>query len=384
MAKLVSMMKQLFSPIQPLPAGKYNYTSPADDPRNYRLHLRLESDGSGVMIVNASSVLHLNQTAAEYAYYLVKNESSDQVARKIAARYNVSQEQAREDYQNLAERLQVLVNTPDLDPETFLNFGRLTPFSSRISAPYRLDCALTYQSTLPSSTGEIPTDRVKQELTTEQWITILDKAWAVGIPHVIFTGGEPTLRSDLLHLLTHAQANEQVTGIVTDGLRLKDPAYLEALLQTGLDHLMFVLDPANNDSWASLALCLEADLFVSVHLTINSEDQAYYSNLLTKLAAHKVSAVSLSVADPQYQALLHQVRNQAASNGLELIWNIPVPYSSNNPVTLEIPSDEYSQGAGHAWLYLEPDGDVLPGQGINQVLGNFLSDPWEDIWHRKP
>ena len=75
MAKLVSMMKQLFSPIQPLPAGIYNYTSPADDPRNYRLHLRLKSDGSGVMIVNASSVLHLNQTAAEYAYYLVKNES---------------------------------------------------------------------------------------------------------------------------------------------------------------------------------------------------------------------------------------------------------------------------------------------------------------------
>jgi MoaA/NifB/PqqE/SkfB family radical SAM enzyme len=31
-------------------------------------------------------------------------------------------------------------------------------------------------------------------------------------------------------------------------------------------------------------------------------------------------------------------------------------------------------------LYVEPDGDVLPAQGINQVLGNFLNDAWEKIW----
>ncbi|MBE9474690.1 MAG: hypothetical protein IMY85_07340, partial [Chloroflexi bacterium] len=37
-------------------------------------------------------------------------------------------------------------------------------------------------------------------------------------------------------------------------------------------------------------------------------------------------------------------------------------------------------GAGHAWLYVEPDGDVLPDQDINQVLGNLLNDPWETIW----
>jgi MoaA/NifB/PqqE/SkfB family radical SAM enzyme len=36
-------------------------------------------------------------------------------------------------------------------------------------------------------------------------------------------------------------------------------------------------------------------------------------------------------------------------------------------------------GAGKAWLYIEPDGDVLPDQLINQVLGNILTDPWEKI-----
>ena len=36
--------------------------------------------------------------------------------------------------------------------------------------------------------------------------------------------------------------------------------------------------------------------------------------------------------------------------------------------------------AGRAWLYVEPDGDVLPTQGVNRLLGNFLRDPWEKIW----
>ena len=40
-----------------------------------------------------------------------------------------------------------------------------------------------------------------------------------------------------------------------------------------------------------------------------------------------------------------------------------------------------STGPGHAWLYVEPDGDVLPGQGhYQQVLGNLLTDAWESIW----
>ena len=39
-------------------------------------------------------------------------------------------------------------------------------------------------------------------------------------------------------------------------------------------------------------------------------------------------------------------------------------------------------GAGKAWLYVEPDGDVLPGQGINRPLGNLLEEDWDAIWSR--
>ena len=65
---------------------------------------------------------------------------------------------------------------------------------------------------------------------------------------------------------------------------------------------------------------------------------------------------------------------------MTLIWDLPVPFSTYNPVALETQIDNLPAGAGHAWLYIEPDGDVLPAQGINQVLGNILRDPWETLW----
>ena len=42
----------------------------------------------------------------------------------------------------------------------------------------------------------------------------MDKAWAAGIPHITFTGGEPTLRDDLPALIAHAEKIGQVTGLL--------------------------------------------------------------------------------------------------------------------------------------------------------------------------
>ena len=43
--------------------------------------------------------------------------------------------------------------------------------------------------------------------------------------------------------------------------------------------------------------------------------------------------------------------------------------------------DQIPSGAGKTWLYVEPDGDVLPAQGLaDQILGNVLTDPWSKIY----
>jgi hypothetical protein len=374
-------LRKIFIPVQPLSAGTVQkQVAPADAPP-YRLHLRMHSDGTGILIVNASTVLHLNPTATEYAYHFIQGSSEEETANAISKRYRVNRKQALEDYQYFIERVQALISTPDLDPVSMLDFERVRPYDTALTAPLRLDCALTYR--LPPGADPIsaPSKRVTRELTTEEWMSVLDKAWTIGIPHVTFTGGEPTLREDLPALISHAEANGQVTGLMTDGLKLSSDAYLQSLLQTGLDHLLFILAPENAASWQALEVCLKADIFITVHLTIKESDAAYFKNLLEKLVGLGVKSLSLT-ADPAHREAILQNRQTMVELGINLVWDLPVPYSENNPVAFELLEEETTpSGAGKAWLYVEPDGDVLPAQGkADQVLGNILTDDWSTLY----
>lgn len=379
MTSIREAVRNLFTQKEPLPAGVYHYQAPPDAEFPYRLHLRLEPDGDGVLIVNASTVLHLNQTAAEYAYHLVKGTSDEGAARQIATRYQVTTKQALADFQDLKDRLLTMIDIPDLDPITFFDFERDDPYAGEISAPYRLDCALTYRLPEGADPEAAPTKRVDRELSTEEWVSIIDKAWEIGIPHLVFTGGEPTLREDLPELIARAEANGQVTGLLSDGLKLADDKYLNTLLQTGLDHLMVVLHPEDEGAWAALDKVLPEDLHTTVHLTLTPENASSATALLERLANMGVNALSLSVNSPELNEVLQTTAEEAAEYQLSLVWDVPVPYSIQNPIALETAEDEPPQGAGRAWLYAEPDGDVLPTQGVNQVLGNLLRDDWDVI-----
>ncbi len=365
---------------QPLAAETHSYQSGPDEPP-YRLHLRLLKDGSGILIVNAATVLHLNATASEFALHMIKGTSPDETAKHISKRYRISQAEALNDYTDFRDRLQTLIHTPDLDPTTFLDFERVAPHSHDLTAPLRLDCALTYRLPAGSDPSLAPTRRVDRELTTQEWETIMDKAWEVGIPHITFTGGEPTLRADLPDLIAHAEKVGQVAGLLSDGLKLADKAYLETLLQTGLDHLLFILDPDNEASWKGLETVMPEDLYTTVHLTVTPQNVNQAGEILEKLAKLEVKSLSLGASEASLHEALHDLHNKAASLGLTLRWDLPVPYSAENPVAHETVEDEVPSGAGKAWLYVEPDGDVLPTQGeADKVLGNFLKDPWEKIY----
>lgn len=380
MTSIRESIRQRFSAFTPIEAGIYQYQAPQEDPRNYRLHLRVEKNGEGVLIVNAATVLHLNQTATEYAYYLIQGLREEETAHTVASRYRVSYEQALQDYSDFMEQIDTLVTVPDLDPIAYLGFDRTRPYSGDITAPYRLDCALTYQLPPGIDPQLAPQTRADRDLSTQEWTTILDKTWQAGIPHVIFTGGEPTLREDLDELIQHAEQLGLVTGLLTDGNRLCDPGYFEAMLQTGLDHLLVLLDPGKEEIWECIGRAAQSDIYTTVHLTITPENQGEVDNILRKLAGLEVQSISLSASTEELEQALSAAQEFAAGLDISLVWDTPVPYSMNNPFALEFKGRQRPPGAGHAWLYIEPDGDVLPDQEINEVLGNVLRDPWGDIW----
>jgi organic radical activating enzyme len=378
--KIFNRLADRFAKVQPLPAGVHHLQA-AQNERPYRMHLRLHEDGSGILILNASTILQLNPTAAEYAYHFIKGTEPEEAARQIAARYRIGRNAALEDYNDFVERIQTLISTPDLDPVSFLDFELAQPHSADLTAPLRLDCALTYRLPEYTRAEYAPVKRVDRELTTDEWKTILDKAWRAGIPHIVFTGGEPTLRGDLPDLIAHAESNGQVCGLLTDGLKLAEKDYLQTLLQTGLDHLLFLLQPENPRSWQALETVMPEDIFVTAHLTLHPESLRTAEAALERLAQLEVRSLSLTFTDPSLNETYERIRNRAAELGLTLRFDLPVPYSAHNPVALETQEDKIPEGAGRAWFYVEPDGDVLPAQGMaGRVLGNLLRDDLKSLF----
>ncbi|RJQ43877.1 MAG: radical SAM protein [Anaerolineaceae bacterium] len=383
--KIKEKIDKLLEPVKPVPVGSYQFQGKKDSQAPYRLNLRVEPNGEGILIINASTVLHLNRTAAEYAYHLVQQTPIDQAAQEIAEKYEISIEDAKHDFADFSEHLNTVIHTPDLDPITYLDLERVEPYSKKLSAPYRLDCALTYQVSEKATPDSAPTYRVKRELTKQEWYTILEKARQAGIPQVVFTGGEPTLRPDLPDLISKCEELGIVSGLLTDGLRFSEKRYMKTILNSGLDHIMLLGAPADERFWKALQNLIADDIAITVHLTLTDENLAELQQAVPKLAASGLRSLSLSASDPDLEKTLTKFQNLAIDQGLSLVWDLPVPYSQYNPITLELKSGgkRLAKGAGNAWLYVEPDGDVLPAQGINRVMGNLLDDPWASIWKKR-
>src|SRR5574340_1022817 len=97
--KIFNRLTDQFKQVQPLPEGLYHLQA---EGKPLRIHLRLRKDGTGLLILNASTVMHLNPTAAEYAYHYTKGNNSESAAKAIADRYRIGRVRALEDYTQFA------------------------------------------------------------------------------------------------------------------------------------------------------------------------------------------------------------------------------------------------------------------------------------------
>ena len=367
---------------EPPAAGVYHLQGSGSGDVPYRLHLRIEPDGTGVLVANASTILHLNATAAEHAALFVQGLSEEAAASRMAARYRVGLFRARKDTRRLREQITEMATRRDQDPVVVLGMDRAEPYAHGLTAPYRLDLALTYRTDAQGSLDPLARKRVDRELSTDEWKQTLHAAWAFGIPHVTFTGGEPTLHADLVDLVAEAERIGQVAGLLTDGRRLAESGFLQALSQAGLDHILVALVQGDDASLAGLKQAIASPVFTAAHLTVTTAGASSLRSTLKDLKSMGLAAVSISSQETSGLGAeaLSKSLEWAADLGLELIWDLPVPFSSQNPIHLEAP--DAALGSGVAWLYIEPDGDVLPSQGVDRLLGNILRDPWSEIWKR--
>ncbi|MBU0512890.1 MAG: radical SAM protein [Chloroflexi bacterium] len=391
-----------------VPPGLHHYTRQTASYRS-RIHLRIDPDGHGTLIVNANRVMHFNPTAAMMAYLILEETPEPQAVRAVTRGYRVSKTQAQSDYTQFLADFDEIIR-PDGCPACNLDDLEIAaPFSARPTAPYRMDLALTYRCNNDCAHCYNARPRDYPEMPTARWKRVIDRAWDLSIPHIIFTGGEPTLRDDLPELVAHAEANGQITGLNTNARRLSDGRFLDALVEAGLDHVQITVEShdaqihdqmvGKSGAWkqtiAGLRNVLDSPLYVMTNTTMLQDNYSTLGETLDFLAEEGVPTLGLNaliysgrgltvgtgLRESELPALLELAREKTAAHNQRLIWYTPTQYCKFDPMQLELGVKGCTAALYN--MCVEPDGGVIPCQSYYQQLGNILQDPWDSIWNHE-
>ncbi len=372
-----------------------------------RIHLRIEPDGKGILLVNAARLFHLNETGVIIAFLALNGKSETEIVKELVRRFKVIKKTATADFQAFQNQFREIIHPSELCPIHDLGIETLAPFSKKPSAPYRMDLAITYRCNNACLHCYNQPNRAHSELNAKQWKSVLDRLWDVGVPHIVFTGGEPTLREELPELIAHAEKLGQISGINTNGRELKHKERIQQYKDAGLDHIQITLEssePAFHDqmvnhtgAWeetvAGIRNAVTEKLFVMTNTTLLRTNSAKLGETLDFLAELGVPTVGLNALihsgrgakvttgldESELTSLLDLAIKKTTQNGQKLIWYTPTQYCHFDPVQMQLGVKGCS-AASYA-MCVEPDGSVIPCQSYYSSLGNILADPWEGIWN---
>jgi radical SAM protein with 4Fe4S-binding SPASM domain len=380
----------------------YRFRSSAD---RKTVHLRVDPDGAGLLVVDAQATIQLNPTATLLAWLAlegVPRTKANRVLQRCAASRSTADD-CRRVYQ-LLERILSPTECPGCLCD---QLDRREPFSTPVRAPLRADLALTYHCNNACGHCYNPPERRRMaSLSAAEWRRVLRRVRAAGVPHVIFTGGEPTLCDDLVPLVRYASRLGLVTGVNTNGRRLAEPGGAARLARAGLDHVQITLESCHAavhnvmtgaDAFAATVAGIRKACQAGLHtitnttLTAANADHAletvdFLHRLgLTTIAMNGMIHSGCGRSHPgalpagQLGPLLVAVRERTDELGMRLLWYTPTDYCQLSPLELELGPRRCS--AAEYSICVEPNGDVLPCQSYYQPAGNLLSDPWERIWN---
>ena len=275
-------------------------------------------------------------------------------------------------------------------------------------APARMDLAVTYMCNLNCPhcyTWSGPNSDI-QELSFDEWARILDKLWEIGIPNVVFTGGEPTLREDIVKLVD--KAKQFVTGLITNGTKLVELSgplkeasldYIQVTLESHLSQVHNKMAGASFDAFSQTVAGIKYALGLGMQVVTNTtltRENAFQFNELLKfgkdiglsnmscntlicsgrgIEAKKETGLSLD----EIKSVLEKAIDVAKNLNIKLQWYSPTCYLHLNPIELGFGAKGCSAAAYN--MTIQPDGTVLPCQSWPETVGNILNDSWEKIWN---
>lgn len=249
-----------------------------------------------------------------------------------------------------------------------------------------------------------------KELTTAEWKKVIDKCRKICVPQVTFTGGEPTMREDLVELVEYSKWF--VTRVNTNGVLLTKEL-CKKLYEASLDSIQITLyssdreihnqlvDANNFDKTVEgIRNALDAGLNVSINTPLCTTNKEYVETLkfIRALGVKYVSCSGLIVTGNAKKEESKQL--QLSGDELYNILQDSVKYCNENLIEISFTSpgwienekieelglDIPSCGACLSNMAIAPNGDVMPCQSwlsLNGKLGNILKDKWKEIWQSK-
>ena len=277
------------------------------------------------------------------------------------------------------------------------------PVLSEIALTYRcnLSCRFCYagcKCTKKPDSNEMTTGQVKHVLDI-----IRHRA---EVPSVSWTGGEPTLRSDLVELTQYAVDIGMRVNLITNGTNLS-PDLVDSLKAAGLKSAQVSLEGPSaevHDSLTqvpgsfekttrSIAMLRKAGLHVHTNTTVNRVNAPHLREIVAFAKELGLDRLSMNMVIPCGSApnaevtitytemadLMNEVKSAAREFGIEFMWYSPTPYCIFNPVAARLGGK--SCAACDGLLSVAPNGDVLPCSSVPRSVGNLLRTHFDRIWN---
>ena len=210
-------------------------------------------------------------------------------------------------------------------------------------------------------------------------------------------------------MIQYAQNKGIVTGLITNGRKLKDAAFVKTLEKSGLDFIQVTLEshkPEIHDSitgdkgsWietvAGIKNATQSQMYFSTNTTLNKQNEidflttidfikgldvdAFGCNSLIYSGKAPAASQEFALTTDELKILLPKIRDKAHLLGLKFLWYTPTQYCHFDPVQLGLGIKTCTAAMINACV--GPNGDVYPCQSYFESLGNILTDPWEKIWN---
>lgn len=405
-----------------------------DGPGVVRIHLipctKPDRDTPFVAILNGQDILPLNLSWAILLTNLIEalqphagtelkdSDWSAINAQAVAATRKIYRKteplQIESDLQMMLDTL--IAVAQGKEPPLHIQPISLAQYAPRMAAPHRMDLMISTmvkdnawhcnQKCLHCYAANQPLSAVP-EMDTDQWLAVIEKCRSIGIPQLTFTGGEPTLRQDLVKLVQAAQWF--VTRLNTNG-RMLTSALCKDLRAASLDAVQITFYSADEavhnelvgvdgytDTVNGIKNALAAGLNVSLNTPLCRLNKDYRatvefahdlgiryltcSGLIPAGNAAESASKSVRLTPGELTEVLRPAMDFALSHGMEVNFTSPGWLDEDTLTGLgftQIPSC----GACLSNMAVAPDGTVLPCQSwlTGHGLGHILRTPWNRIW----